>query len=54
METFFFLSGIGLLIMFCCVGFGVIYRSVTSDRPLINQTNIRTTNIYKKEKDDSK
>jgi hypothetical protein len=54
MDTFLLLTGSGLLIFFTVIGAALAYRIITSDRPIISQTNIRTTHIYKTEKEEIK
>lgn len=54
MDAFLSLTGSGLLIFFTVIGAALAYRIVTSDRPVISQTNIRTTHIHRTEKEETK
>ena len=54
MDAFLTLTGSGLMIFFTVIGAALAYRIVTSDRPVISQTNIRTTHIYKTDKEEIK
>jgi hypothetical protein len=54
MDTFLSLTGGGLMIFFTVTGAALAYRIITSDRPVISQTNIRTTHIHRTEKEETK
>lgn len=54
MDTFLILAGNALLIFFTVIGAALAYRIVTSDRPVISQTNIRTTHIHRTDKEEIK
>ena len=51
MNPFFLLAGIGSFIMFVSIGLSIAYRIIKANGPIISQTNIRTTKIFKQSKE---